>query len=87
MKKIVTLFFVAAAVMASASAYAQKTSGNPIFEGDYADPEGIVFGKWTAMDDSRCVLGCLYQVRLDGILQKYHDRACYAQILNCEWLT
>lgn len=37
MRKIVSLFFVAAAVMTSAAAYAQKTSGNPIFEGDYAD--------------------------------------------------
>lgn len=45
MRKIVKLFFVAAAVVASSMAYAQKTSGNPIFEGDYADPEGIVFGK------------------------------------------
>ena len=45
MRKIVNLFFVAVAVMTSAAAYAQKTSGNPIFEGDYADPEGIVFGK------------------------------------------
>ena len=45
MRKIVNLFFVAVAVMSSVAAYAQKTSGNPIFEGDYADPEGIVFGK------------------------------------------
>ena len=34
MRKIVNLFFVAVAVMTSAAAYAQKTSGNPIFEGD-----------------------------------------------------
>ena len=45
MKNIVKSLLFAAAVVASASAYAQKTSGNPIFEGDYADPEGIVFGK------------------------------------------
>ena len=29
---------------ASLSASAQKTSGNPVFEGRYADPEGVVFG-------------------------------------------
>ena len=45
MKNIVKSLLLAAAGVASASAYAQKTSGNPIFEGDYADPEGIVFGK------------------------------------------
>ena len=31
--------------MASVVAYGQKRAGNPIFEGDYADPEGVVFGK------------------------------------------
>ena len=34
----------AAAAMCAVAAYGQKTSGNPIFEGRYADPEGVVFG-------------------------------------------
>ena len=37
--------FVAVALVATATAYGQKMSGNPLFEGDYADPEGVVFGK------------------------------------------
>lgn len=37
--------FVAVALVATAAAYGQKMSGNPLFEGDYADPEGVVFGK------------------------------------------
>ena len=36
---------VVLAVGFALSAYGQKMSGNPIFEGDYADPEGVVFGK------------------------------------------
>ena len=43
MKK--NLIFTLIAVMASVVAYGQKRAGNPIFEGDYADPEGVVFGK------------------------------------------
>jgi len=45
MKKILFLFFL----LLTAELYAQKntteTSGNPLFKGWYADPEGIVFGK------------------------------------------
>ena len=36
---------MALAIMVALSASAQKRSGNPVFEGDYADPEGVVFGK------------------------------------------
>jgi beta-xylosidase len=39
------MIFVAMAVMISFTATAQKRAGNPIFEGDYADPEGLVFDK------------------------------------------
>ena len=42
---IVRMIFVAMAVMISFTATAQKRAGNPIFEGDYADPEGLVFDK------------------------------------------
>ncbi len=45
MKSIVKYMFVAVALVATAAAYGQKMSGNPLFEGDYADPEGVVFGK------------------------------------------
>ena len=45
MKSIVKYMFVAVALVATATAYGQKMSGNPLFEGDYADPEGVVFGK------------------------------------------
>ena len=38
------IFFAAAALLCTAAAYGQKASGNPIFEGRYADPEGVVFG-------------------------------------------
>ncbi len=43
MKK--NLLLAVVALFVSAMAYGQKTAGNPIFEGDYADPEGVVFGK------------------------------------------
>ncbi len=43
--KIKNLLFAAVVIVVAASAYGQKTSGNPIAEGDYADPEGVVFGK------------------------------------------
>ena len=45
MKSIVKFMFVVVALVATATAYGQKMSGNPLFEGDYADPEGVVFGK------------------------------------------
>jgi beta-xylosidase len=40
-----TALFLLAFVAGVAIAHAQKTSGNPIFPGWYADPEGVVFGK------------------------------------------
>ncbi|MBR5864152.1 MAG: glycoside hydrolase family 43 protein [Alistipes sp.] len=43
--KLKNLLFAAMAIVVAASAYGQKTAGNPVFEGDYADPEGVVFGK------------------------------------------
>ncbi len=43
MKK--NLLLAVVALFVSAVAYGQKTAGNPIAEGDYADPEGVVFGK------------------------------------------
>ena len=43
MKK--NLLLAVVALFVSAMAYGQKTAGNPIAEGDYADPEGVVFGK------------------------------------------
>lgn len=45
MKRLIKLSFVLMAMVSVASAYGQKTSGNPIFEGTYADPEGVIFGK------------------------------------------
>ncbi|MCI5717548.1 MAG: glycoside hydrolase family 43 protein [Alistipes sp.] len=44
MKKTLKTIFVSAAALCTVAAYGQKTSGNPIFEGRYADPEGVVFG-------------------------------------------
>ena len=43
MKK--NLLLAVVALFVSAMTYGQKTAGNPIAEGDYADPEGVVFGK------------------------------------------
>ena len=43
--RIKNFLLVVLAVGFALSAYGQKMSGNPIFEGDYADPEGVVFGK------------------------------------------
>ena len=43
--RIVKSILVLVAMSASVVAFGQKRSGNPIFEGDYADPEGVVFGK------------------------------------------
>ena len=43
--RIVKSILVFVAMSASVVAFGQKRSGNPIFEGDYADPEGVVFGK------------------------------------------
>ena len=45
MKRLIKLSFALLAMVSVASAYGQKTSGNPIFEGTYADPEGVIFGK------------------------------------------
>ena len=45
MRSIIKSTMVAVALLSSCVAYGQKTSGNPIFEGDYADPEGVIFGK------------------------------------------
>ena len=39
------VLFAVAAILVAFLASAQKMSGNPIYEGDYADPEGVVFGK------------------------------------------
>ena len=44
MKKIFNLFVVALAVCAIATSCEQPTAGNPVFPGNYADPEGLVFG-------------------------------------------
>ena len=43
MKRIVTIALLALAVCAC-SRKPSEMSGNPLFEGWYADPEGIVFG-------------------------------------------
>ena len=43
MKRIVTIVLLALTVCACSRKPAQM-SGNPLFEGWYADPEGIVFG-------------------------------------------
>ena len=45
MKKLIKLSFIVAAMISVAAAYGQKTAGNPVFEGTYADPEGVIFGK------------------------------------------
>ena len=44
MKKITKILLIVAAVAFAATSCKQPTAGNPIFEGDYADPEGLVFG-------------------------------------------
>lgn len=44
MKIRARVILVAAAVLCTVASYGQKRSGNPIFEGRYADPEGVVFG-------------------------------------------
>ena len=45
MKNLIKSMLVMVAMVATVGAYGQKTSGNPIFEGRYADPEGVIFGK------------------------------------------
>lgn len=45
MKRKILLLGVVAILVAANLAQAQRTSGNPIFPGWYADPEGAVFGK------------------------------------------
>lgn len=42
MKKVLLFCFI---LIQSVSIFAQKTSGNPLFKGWYADPEGAVFNK------------------------------------------
>ena len=44
MKIRARVILAAAAVLCTVASYGQKRSGNPIFEGRYADPEGVVFG-------------------------------------------
>ena len=44
MSSIRTLFLSATSALAALASAEEKTSGNPVFEGWYADPEGIVFG-------------------------------------------
>ncbi|MBE6198302.1 MAG: arabinan endo-1,5-alpha-L-arabinosidase [Rikenellaceae bacterium] len=44
MKTITKLFILAVASVAAISCAEPKRSGNPIFEGWYADPEGVIFG-------------------------------------------
>ena len=43
--KFLKLLFLFALTTASATIAQQKTSGNPIFKGWYADPEAVVFNK------------------------------------------
>lgn len=45
MNRVILLLTALAIVAAPNPTHAQKTSGNPIFPGWYADPEGVVFGK------------------------------------------
>ena len=42
---VLKYILLASTLLAGVAAYGQKMSGNPLFEGDYADPEGVVFGK------------------------------------------
>ena len=44
MKKITTMMLMMLAVVAVATSCKQPTAGNPVFPGNYADPEGLVFG-------------------------------------------
>ncbi len=39
------LLFVIVAALFAVTSYGQKSAGNPVFEGNYADPEGVIFGK------------------------------------------
>ena len=43
-------------------------------------------GKGTTMYHGRGVLGCLYEVGLDGIAQKYADGTGHAKVLHGEGL-
>ena len=43
--RIVKFTLLLLSFVVTMAAYGQKSSGNPIFAGDYADPEGVVFGK------------------------------------------
>ena len=44
MTPIRTFVLSLAALMAPLASADEKSSGNPVFEGWYADPEGIIFG-------------------------------------------
>ncbi|MBR2442926.1 MAG: family 43 glycosylhydrolase, partial [Rikenellaceae bacterium] len=44
MKNLTKLFIFAVATLVATSCTESKRSGNPIFEGWYADPEGVIFG-------------------------------------------
>ena len=67
------------AIVVAASAYGQKRAGNPIFEGDYADPEGVVFGKtywiyptYSAAFDDQLYFDCFSSK--DLVKWKKHER-------------
>ena len=77
--KIKQILFVALALVVAASAYGQKRAGNPIFEGDYADPEGVVFGKtywiyptYSAAFDDQLYFDCFSSK--DLVKWKKHER-------------
>ena len=44
-------------------------------------------GKGSAVNHCGRVLGGLYEVGLDGVLEEHHDRACHAQVANGEGLS
>ena len=44
MKNLTKLFIFAVAALVATACAESKRSGNPIFEGWYADPEGVIFG-------------------------------------------
>ena len=77
MKK--NLLLAVVALFVSAMAYGQKTAGNPIAEGDYADPEGVVFGKtywiyptWSDRYENQLYFDCFSSK--DLVKWKKHER-------------
>ena len=77
--KLKNILLAALALVVSASAYGQKTAGNPIVEGDYADPEGVVFGKtywiyptYSAAFDDQLYFDCFSSK--DLVKWKKHER-------------